>query len=354
MNTEDFGWKKYVASFPALAEQEAHVARVAVENRTNFLLYSALGELEGVALGKMKRDAALMPKVGDFVTISKLQGEQKAVIETVLPRHTKISRGVEGVGEQIIAANVDIVFIVQALDADFNMRRLERYISVAKSGGCEYVVVLNKSDVSNTTQQQLREAKEVAGDSVVLLSSTQNGEGIEQIRSLIPSGATVVFMGSSGVGKSSLINSLTNSNSLKTQPIRVSDGKGVHTTTRRELILLPNGICIIDTPGMRELEVFSGGENKSLGTFFDIEAYFPLCKFTDCDHVKSEGCAVVAAVKSGELSEARYKSFLKLTKEVQFQKSKDDPFQRKANNKKNKTIHKSLKKFYAGSKKYKG
>lgn len=346
MNIEDFGWKQYSKNNKSLGDiSTSNVARVVVENKTNFILFSNSGELEGVVRGGMRKNADLLPKVGDFVVFEKLHGEAKAVIVQVLPRKTKISRGYDNTKEQIIAANVDIVFIVQALDADFNVRKIERYVTVAKNGGCTSIVVLNKSDMVELASQKLSEAKEVAGDSLVVLSSIKTGEGLETIRSNIPEGSTVVFVGSSGVGKSSLINYLAGADLFKTQDVRVSDGKGLHTTTRRELIVLGNGICIIDTPGMRELEVFDEQGVAYQGVFSDIEVYTQQCTYSNCDHEKSEGCAVVAAVKSGKISYARYQSFLKLSRGIgRKRKDTSDMRQRKSNNKSNKRLHKSTKK----------
>ena len=212
MNLKTLGWDLYKKSLPENID-EKNIARVAVENRGGYLLYSQLGELEGMVQGKFRKNVkseAQYPKVGDWVLIKKLPGENKAVIEEVLPRKTSISRkrAGEDIAEQIIATNIDIAFIVQGLDGDFNVSRLERYVAMAKEGGCEPVILLNKSDLTENAQTKLDEIKQIFPGLKIFLVSAITLQGIEEIRSLITEGLSVVFVGSSGVGKSTLVNAL--------------------------------------------------------------------------------------------------------------------------------------------------
>jgi ribosome biogenesis GTPase / thiamine phosphate phosphatase len=218
---------------------------------------------------------------------------------------------------------VDIVLIVQGVPDDFNLRRLERYITIVRQGGATPVVVLNKIDLNLDFQEMIDAAKTVVGDSQVIGVSAKTGAGMEELQKLIQPDTTIAFLGSSGVGKSTLVNSILGVDTQATQEIRESDGKGRHTTTKREMIKLPGGGILIDTPGMREL----GAWNMDLAqaaTFSDIDELALQCKYSSCDHDKSEGCAIKAALDSGELDQARYQSYLKLHKEEEFRVAKTD------------------------------
>jgi ribosome biogenesis GTPase len=320
------GWDRYTAKFSEFKEkEESEFARVIVENKTNYVLFSNFGELQGIARGKMLQDASGLPKVGDWVKIQKLQAEDKAVIEQVLPRLTAISRASSlEKNEQLIAANVDVIFIVQGLDGNFNLRRLERYVATARESGCKPVVVLNKADVAENIEGQIQEINKELPDVPVFLVSASTGQGMEELKKILEPQLTVAFMGSSGVGKSSLINSLAGEDILKTAEVRVADGKGKHTTTRRQLVVLPNGSLLIDTPGMREMGLWATEEAVS-STFEDIETLATECEFTDCDHKKSSGCALLLAIKTGTLTLPRYNSYMKLQAEASYIKAKQDP-----------------------------
>lgn len=321
------GWNRYklYLSEKENIEQE-NIARVAVENRGGYLLYSEEGELEGIVQGKFMRNASSeidYPKVGDWVVIEKLPGEAKAIVKEVLPRFSKISRkrAGEDVAEQIIAANVDIAFIVQGLDGDFNVSRLERYVAMAKEGGCEPIILLNKCDLVVEAQTKLEEIKQLLPGVKIFLISAKTNFGLEAVRELITVGLAVVFVGSSGAGKSTLVNALLGTNRQKTDVIRLDDSKGRHTTTKRELIVLPTGGVLIDTPGMRELGLWASAEALD-EAFEDIEVFAKLCKFNDCDHQFDKGCAVVDALANGLITQVRYESYLKLKKSL-------DPFNAK-------------------------
>ena len=327
MDLKTLGWDLYKKSLPENID-EKNIARVAVENRGGYLLYAESGELEGIIQGKFMRSAeseADYPKVGDWVTIEKLSGEAKAIIKSVLPRKTKISRkrAGEDVAEQIIAANIDIVFIVQGLDGDFNISRLERYVAMSKEGGCEPIVILNKVDLSPDPKAKLEEVSRKISGIKIFLVSAHSGQGVEDVRDLIQEGSSVVFVGSSGVGKSTLVNALLGIDLQKTQEVRLDDSRGRHTTTKRELLLLPSGGLLIDTPGMRELGLWASQD--ALGEAFDdIEIFAQRCKFNDCDHTHSAGCAVLKALQEGKIDQQRYDSFIKLSGSLNHFKAKKE------------------------------
>lgn len=328
MNLNDLGWGLYRKSLNSELDNilEENVARVAVENRGGYLLYSQAGELEGIMRGKFmrgKKADSEYPKVGDWVVFEKLPAEEKAVITSILPRKSKISRKKIGkkLNEQIIAANVDVVFVVQGLDNDFNLNKLARYVAMTKEGDCEPIILLNKCDVVPDAQDKLRQAQESLPGIKIFLTSATNGTGIENAQAQISAGISLVFVGSSGVGKSTLINTLLGIERQKIGEARLVDSKGRHTTTRRELILLPSGGVLIDTPGMRELGMWAE-ESAAAEAFEDVEALIGECKFNDCDHQVCQGCAVVAAVDRGEIAQDRYDRFIKLKQEIDLRQKK--------------------------------
>lgn len=327
MNLSLLGWDLYSQSLQENIDEE-NVARVAVENRGGYLLYAKDGELEGIVQGKFMRsvkDETAYPKVGDWARIEKLQGENKAIIKEILPRYSKISRkrAGEDIVEQIIAVNVDTAFIVQGLDGDFNLSRLERYVAMAKEGECQPIILLNKSDIAPNAEEKMKQVKDVMPNVKIFLVSAINGTGIDEVRALIGKNETVVFVGSSGVGKSTLVNALLGLDLQKTQEVRLDDSRGRHTTTKRELILLPSGGLLIDTPGMRELGLWASQD--ALGeTFDDIETFAQLCKFNDCDHTQSARCMVLKALQEGKIDQERYNRFIKLSGSLNhFQAKKD-------------------------------
>lgn len=277
-------------------------------------------ELFAEVSGKFRYDAKHLsdfPAVGDFVMLDRSHDQNgNGIISHVLTRQSVFERKAAGQTSdtQIVAANIDIVFICSALNNDYNLRRLERYLSIAWSSGAVPVIVLTKADLCEDTEEKLAEVSAVAIGADVLLTSGMVPETLTKLRAYLKDGVTAAFIGSSGVGKSTLINALVGDERLHTAEIR-GDNKGRHTTTRRELILLPQGGIVIDTPGMREIGVDSADIAKA---FADIDAFTEQCRFHNCTHKCEPGCAVIAAIEKGQLDAKRLESYFKLKKEARY------------------------------------
>ncbi len=298
-------------------------ARVAVEDKHFYRVWTADAELSaqvtGKALHEARRFKTKLPKVGDWVALRLTPNEEKAMIQAVLPRRTQLSRKLTGrdTEEQILATNIDTVFMVAAADATFNPARLGRMMVMAHESGARPVVILNKIDLCEDVDTKLAEAGRVAGDALVLAVCALTGRGIKKLASLIRPGNTVVFIGTSGVGKSSLINRLYGEDIQATVEVRTNDAKGRHTTSWREMIFLPQGGVVIDTPGMREFHIWIVDEG-SKEAFPDIEALAMQCHFRDCTHRTEKKCAVVDALQKGALNQQRYDNFVKLRLEISY------------------------------------
>ncbi len=298
-------------------------ARVAVEDKHFYRLWTETAELTAQITGKLiheaRGDHAKLPKVGDWVAIKFLPNEAKAAIHAVLPRRTLIVRKISGrdTAAQILATNVETVFLVTAADASFNAARLERMLVMAHDSGARPVVVLNKIDLCEDLDAKLAEAGRVAGDALVLAACALTGRGVKKLAALIQPGDTVVFIGTSGVGKSSLINRLYGEDIQATLEVRERDAKGRHATSWREMIFLPQGGVVIDTPGMREFHIWDASQGAK-ETFPEIEALARGCHFRDCTHTKEKDCAVLAAVAAGTLPRDRHESFIKLQLEISY------------------------------------
>ena len=264
---------------------------------------------------------AELPKVGDWVAISTLPGEGKAVIHHVLPRQSRLSRKASGreTEEQVMVANVAVCFIVQSLDR-FNPALLQRHLAMAREGGVQPVIVLNKLDLCDDLEAKLAAARKAAEDTRILPVCALTGAGTESLSEFIQAGAAVVFIGPSGVGKSTLINFLYGEEVQVTAEVRETDAKGRHTTTWRELILLPNGGLVIDTPGMREFHMWMSGENLQ-EAYPDIEELAVKCHFRSCSHTVEKKCAVQDALAAGQLPRERYDNYMKLRRETEFLES---------------------------------
>ena len=298
------------------------VARILSQEKGIYRLVSSHGEKWGEISGRFHYDVQAKseyPEVGDFVMVDWNKSGGTAVIRHVLPRKSCFIRKTAGVKneEQVVAANIDTVFLCMSLNNDFNLRRLERYVSIAWNSGAVPVVVLTKADLCSNLEHKLFEVSSVAEGVDVLVTNTINQDGYEEIYPYLTEGKTIAFIGSSGVGKSTLINCLLGEKHLDTNGLR-NDDKGRHTTTHRELILLPSGGMVIDTPGMRELEMWDAA-NGIDQTFADIEMLAQKCRFRDCTHSGNEtGCAVQEAVECGELSIDRLRSWQKLMNENRY------------------------------------
>lgn len=323
MNLETFGWNDFFASsFAPYARQGHSVGRVFLQHSKVYLLYTADGEMPAEVAGRLRYEAVGredLPAIGDWVVISMRREEKKtrAVIHDILPRKSKFSRKVAGskTEEQIVAANIDTLFLVNGLDHDFNPRRIERYLIMASESGARPVVILNKADVAEEVERKVEEVKAIAHDAPVLLMSAKQGAGIEALRPYVGAGQTVSLMGSSGVGKSTITNKLLGKETQKVQEVRSGDERGKHTTTHRELIMLPTGGLIIDTPGMRELQLLV--RDKGLrDTFEDIAALTRQCHFSDCRHAEEPGCAVKEALETGTLDAERHGNYQKMQQEM--------------------------------------
>lgn len=322
MTLEELGWNDALAQAfePHRAHADLCPGRVAIE--FNYLYRVALeaGDVEAVIAGRLKHHASSrseLPAVGDWVVIRTGRGEAQATIRAVLPRHSRFSRKVAGhvTDEQVVAANVDVAFLVMGLDADFNLRRLERYLLLARESGAQPVILLTKPDLSTTVEAAAAAVASVAHDLPVHVISPRTGQGLEMVSGYLLPGITGALLGSSGAGKSTIINRLLGVERQRTRDVRETDARGRHTTTHRELIALPSGGVIIDTPGMRELQLWDVGDAVS-ETFEDIEVLADACRFSDCRHRSEPQCAVRAAVDAGALAAERLDSYVKLQDEL--------------------------------------
>ena len=298
----------------AFAEQRAaglDPARVAIQHRGAYDLLGEAGEIRASAANHLVR-ADDLPGVGDWVGLDPATN----LIEVVVPRRTSISRKEvwQATREQILAANIDVAFLVQALPLDFNVRRLERYLAMAWESGAQPVVLLTKTDLVDDLAPYLAEAETVTlGACAVLAVSAQTGEGMDALRSWFDGNKTAVLLGSSGVGKSTIVNKLAGEELLETQEVRADDQRGRHTTTHRELILLPGGGIVLDTPGIRELQLWDADLEQAFG---DIDEIARRCRFSDCNHDQEPGCAIREALGDGSLSHERWESYAKLQREL--------------------------------------
>ena len=307
----------------SLPEKIQNPARVIARYQDIFRVMTAYGSVNAAVSGKLRLSSSspdAFPVPGDWVKVIFNEHRNHAVIASVLPRKSKISRKAPGdilgdrVKEQVIAANADIIFLFNALDRDFNPRRMERFLAISMKSGAFPVIILSKSDLSNRVSKQVALMREVSRDVPIITISTLENQGLDEVNQYLNPGQTVAFLGSSGVGKSTLLNKLAGHNIQDVREVREKDSKGRHTTRTRELFLLPNGALVLDTPGMRELALWNT-EDTIEDVFSDIAEISKNCRFKDCRHINEPGCAVIEAVENGSLDKKRYESYLKLSLE---------------------------------------
>lgn len=322
MDLASLGWDEFfTGAFAACGSEGLIPARVVSEHKHAYALAGEDGEFWGEVRGRLLKQTtrASLPAVGDWVAFARRPNERRVSIHVVLPRRTAFSRRAAGEREveQVVAANIDTVFLVTGLDADFNVRRIERYLALARGSGAQPVVLLNKVDLCHEVDARVSEVAAVSSDTPRHVISAERGDGIETLAPYLGQGKTVALLGSSGVGKSTLVNRLIGQRRQAVQPVKEDDGRGRHTTTHRELIPLPGGALLIDTPGMRELQLWTNVREGLLATFPDIVALAARCRFRDCRHGAEPGCGVRAAVASGDLAADRFASFIKLRSELE-------------------------------------
>jgi ribosome biogenesis GTPase len=343
---EQYGWNN---NWEEKMTGSGIAGRVLLEHKNLYRVMTNEGELLSSLSGKFKfeHNREAFPAVGDWVVLDQMPGEEKGIIHEVLPRSSQFSRKMAGLTTeiQLIAVNVDFVFLVMSLNHDFNVRRLERYLLAAWDSGATPVVVLTKKDTCEDLEYYIKEVEAIAFGVDIFAVSSVTGEGIDLLGNLLAAHKTGALLGSSGVGKSSLINALSSVEVMAVNDIRTDDSKGRHTTTHRELTLLPQGGLLIDTPGMREFQLWDTSEGVS-ASFQDIEDLALACRFRDCQHVKEPGCAIQEAIYNGTLKRERYKSYVKLMRELAHIDRKNDAIAKKAETNKWKQIAKSQRNNY--------
>lgn len=328
MKIKSIGWDEWFQGQLTDQDQALVPARVIRQDASGYTLLGEQGEIRAnlsIQLTKEAPSRSEIPAVGDWVLLKinrKSQTKDHAVaegtIQKLLERKTKLSRKEPGdrIEEQIIAANIDTVFLVTGLDQDFNLRRTERYLVIAKMSGASPVIILNKCDLKEDQSDKTEQLKSIAGNIPVHLVSALTGEGMDLLPQYLAQGETLALVGSSGVGKSSIINYLLGTKKFQTKQVRASDSRGRHTTTFRELVTIPGSGMIIDTPGMREIQ-FWGGEDVLETSFKDVADLAHQCRFSDCQHESEPGCAIKAAIESQILDVNRLKSYQKIQSEIQ-------------------------------------
>jgi len=335
VNLKQFGWSDFFARQRATGIP----ARVASACREQFVVWTEGGEVDAAPTGALRYESPLWPVVGDWVTLRK----ERRVIERVLERRTTLSRKQPGrkASEQVLAANVDVLFIVSGLDRDYNARRLERYLVVARESGARPVILLNKADLAEELgfdlDEAVRQTRALAREVTVLPLSAMTDCNVDALTAELAPGETAAMIGSSGVGKSTILNRLLGIERQRTGAVRTGDDRGRHTTTARELFMMPDGALWIDMPGLREVQLW-GCDEAVDGGFDDIHELAAACRFRDCTHSGEPGCEVVNA----GLDEARLSNYHKLRRELEFLERKTNPELERQTRAKWKAIHKAV------------
>jgi ribosome biogenesis GTPase len=348
---QQLGWDaRWAEAFAPHAAEGLIPARIAIEYNHIFRGFATSGELQLQHAGRFKHRAIArseLAAVGDWVAVRVSAGEAAGTIEAVLPRRSRFSRKVAGelTEEQVVASNIDTVFLVMGLDGDYNPRRLERYLLLAHESGAAPVVLLSKADLAPALPDAMAEITALASSVPVHAISVVSGLGLGEVLSYMAVGRTGALLGSSGAGKSTLINALIGDARLATQEVRASDSRGRHTTRHRQLIVLPGKGLLIDTPGMRELQLWDAS-NTTRDSFEDIAAFADQCHFSNCRHRDEPRCAVKQAVLDGQLAELRLASYLKLQDELDTLGARKDARAMIDEKRRSKVAGKALKAFY--------
>jgi ribosome biogenesis GTPase len=326
---KQWGWDDYFENLwkGQAPDQGMIPARITAEHRDRYILAASDGEHPARLSGRFRHEAMLrsdLPTVGDWVAVELPENSEHAVIHGLLPRRSKISRKEPGrrIEEQVVAANVDTVFLVTGLDGDFNPRRIERYLVLSHANGAAPVVVLTKSDLHADCGSFIAEAQAVASGAPVIAVSNPTGDGFAVLEKHLVPGRTIALLGSSGVGKSSIINRLLGYEKQAVLTVREDDSRGRHATTHRELFILPNGALVIDNPGLRELQLWETEDLED--SFPEIRSLAEACRFRDCRHEEEPGCAVREALSEGRLPQERFAGYVKLRKEKAYLERKTD------------------------------
>jgi len=329
VDLSDLGWdEEREEQFTEHHKNGLLPARVTESTHLFYKLMSEKGEISGKLSGKFRymcRSKGDFPTVGDWIGYKPSKNKGFVQIQVILERKSAFSRKVAGKesDEQVIAANIDMIVIVNGLDKDFSVRRIERYVTLAGESGADFVIVLNKADLCEDLDSVLASIRELFGDVPVHAISALDDRGLDPIRELFVPGRTHVLLGSSGVGKSTIINRLLGEDRIRTSSVSDYDGRGRHTTTSKNLILLPNSAIVIDTPGLREIQLLATGVGLA-HAFADIEEFSRGCRFRDCTHTSEPGCAVLAAVEDGTVSQERLDSYHKLKREIDYNLTKSE------------------------------
>jgi ribosome biogenesis GTPase len=327
----ELGWDDFFDDeFRRVAIPDTVPARVILQHKDLCIVQGEYGEMAVTVSGRLRHRAETgyrYPAVGDWVAILPQPEENKGVIQAVLPRKSNFSRQAAGgrTQEQVVAANIDTVFLVSGLDGgrNLNMRRIERYLTLAWNSGARPVIILNKADLCPDIAPVIVEAEGIAPGVPVHAVSATEKSGLDKLWSYLTKGNTVALLGQSGVGKSAIINTLVGTERMRVKAVRESDRQGRHTTTHRELIMLPGGGAVIDTPGMREIQL-RGDEEGLRDAFDDIEQLAKHCRFSDCRHDNEPRCAVREAIETGVLDPARFESYRRLQRELRHQAARED------------------------------